>query len=451
MQVNIIICGAIRDRFDLLMILQKLLAKRHDGFIQEIILSTWIGEIDAYPDLRDVLTQSGIDIIENKPINQTSVGNILQQQKCLDSGMTALKDKSYPILKIRTDKCFHLLDSFLKYIEANNSLQKRSTLNGVFDYKIIIQMVSISIPFLVADKIFLGSYNDLRKLTFHTDFYDNGCIFHKTLGAENRWFLMPFILQYPVIRDFIANVNLRSVSTFFINEIIKKENCSLPRQVKVFYEFYYKLLYENFVMINNSERFESGWKYITSNFADKNIFLIEDRGIRKDLHAKSQSMLAAFAAIDYDITYTQQLDVKIFDDFINEDLDSNRALARTITRNNNNNSFLLDSKLIARLPISAKSNELVSSGVVQLVNKGVTAQEIYYRSALMLLEKDKATYFDDIVILLKNAAKSKHAKSLYLLYCFFKDSLNTEQVEFANYCLHEAAIRGNKEALSVVK
>lgn len=449
MKVNVVICGAIRDRFDFLMILQKILRKRDEGIINEIVLSTWIGEIDLYSDLREILYRSGINIVENRSINQSSIGNILQQQRCLESGLIAIEDKSQVVLKIRTDKCYHLLDPFFRYIENNEKLQKVT--NGVFESRILVQMASVSIPFLIADKVFLGNHTDLRKLTLHTDFYENSCIFHKNLGAENRWFLMPFIVQYPIIRDYVANVNLRRVSTLIVDAIINKQSLQLPQTIKSFFEFYYKVLYENFLLVGDVNYNQNGWSYFESSVQDENHFLIEDRGIRKDLHAKSQDMLAAFSSFYYHESYAQKLFIDEFDSFIDESLAENRTAIRLVTRNSIDKTFSLTANVIAYLPVSADARSFLSMSVIQLLEKRIGAQEIYYRSASKLLAYDKNKFIDDIIILLKNAAKSKHSGSLYLLYNLLKDSKDSTESEFAQYCLREAANRGSKEAADILK
>ncbi|WP_124035983.1 hypothetical protein [Escherichia coli] len=448
MKVNVVICGAIRDRLHLLMILRKIINKRDAGIIEEIILSTWMGEVDAYDDLREILTKTGVCVVENKTILQPSIGNVLQQQRCLESGLVAIKNKSIPVLKVRTDKCFHLLEAFFKHIENTASLQK--TKNGVFKYKVTIQMASVSIPFLIADKVFLGYYDDLRMLTLHSDFYERFCLFNKNIGAENRWFSLPFILKYPVFREYIENINFRRVSTILVNKIINNKSSCIPKDVKCFFEIYYSVLFENFNLIGDGDSQYNSWLYLEKNVNAEEHFLIEDRGSRKDLHARNQAMLKAFAGIYFNDEYYQSLNLDSFELFSGESLNEKRMISKITTYNPIDVNFALESTVMAYLPISETAIKFLREHTVQLVNKGVSAQEIYFRCAMKLIDKNKEKYFDDIIILLKNAAKSKHKSSLYLLYCLLKDSDDINLMNYANDCLREAALRGSKEASDVL-
>ncbi|EIG1119617.1 TPA: hypothetical protein RN929_004978, partial [Escherichia coli] len=242
----------------------------------------------------------------------------------------------------------------------------------------------------------------------------------------------------------------RRVSTILVNKIINNKSSCIPKDVKCFFEIYYSVLFENFNLIGDGDSQYNSWLYLEKNVNAEEHFLIEDRGSRKDLHARNQAMLKAFAGIYFNDEYYQSLNLDSFELFSGESLNEKRMISKITTYNPIDVNFALESTVMAYLPISETAIKFLREHTVQLVNKGVSAQEIYFRCAMKLIDKNKEKYFDDIIILLKNAAKSKHKSSLYLLYCLLKDSDDINLMNYANDCLREAALRGSKEASDVL-
>lgn len=370
MKINIVICGDIRDQFDLIQLLKKITSFKH--IVNEVIVSTWQDCINQHKNLIDVLSKSGIKFVGLTPLDDGGVGNIIRQKKQLCEGLLSIENKNLPVLKIRTDKCIDILDSFFKYCETRTSLEK--SFDNIFRNKIVVQMISVGTPFLIADKVFLGTWSDLYKLTLSVDYFDKESVFGKKLGAESRWFLSPFLYKYEFFRFYFNEINFRSISTKLVEDI---SHGSLPDYLR----YYLHIIYKNFSLPIVGDNIYLGINAIKNGIAS-NMILIEKRGAWSDMHLRAQSILDSFAKFEE----------------INFDWFNKNPLNRFASLHNKNIKILnpkqkelanINFKLVDYLQISNYAKAKYSEELNQILSNFENPVDVYMQ-IYKLLEKDNS-------------------------------------------------------------
>lgn len=370
MKINIVICGDIRDQFDLIQLLKKITSFKH--IVNEVIVSTWQDCINQHKNLIDVLSKSGIKFVGLTPLDDGGVGNIIRQKKQLCEGLLSIENKNLPVLKIRTDKCIDILDSFFKYCETRTSLEK--SFDNIFRNKIVVQMISVGTPFLIADKVFLGTWSDLYKLTLSVDYFDKESVFGKKLGAESRWFLSPFLYKYEFFRFYFNEINFRSISTKLVEDI---SHGSLPDYLR----YYLHIIYKNFSLPIVGDNIYLGINAIKNGIAS-NMILIEKRGAWSDMHLRAQSILDSFAKFEE----------------INFDWFNKNPLNRFASLHNKNIKILnpkqkelanINFKLADYLQISNYAKSKYSEELNQILSNFENPVDVYMQ-IYKLLEKDNS-------------------------------------------------------------
>ena len=93
-----IVCGAVRQEFELYSILSYLCEYRAKGLIEGIVLSTWVGEVDNVKNLREKLKFLDIHLVEIWPlseeVSQYTNLNYTRQATQLLNGLRNIPDLS---------------------------------------------------------------------------------------------------------------------------------------------------------------------------------------------------------------------------------------------------------------------------------------------------------------------------------------------------------------------
>lgn len=393
MKVNVIIVGAVRDLVDLFLIIKNIDEARKSGVVEQVVLSTWKGDFAECSWVKKRLLQSGVVVVENSPIQEGGVGNIFRQQRALYSGLLFIENKKLPIIKCRTDKCQSLLREFL--IFSKNSRGLIFDESGVFSRKIIIEMASMTVPFLVADKVFLSSYEDSLKLTFSSDIYDKEFAFGKHIGAENRWFSNLFLLKYPDFRYFFDLYNFRAVSTHIVNFVV--ENGFFENRILSFIARYFYALDKSFSFVRDPA-------VAAIDFLDRKSFLIERRSSRAEMHIKTQK------AMDYLVDNwgeSREIDFSGLNEFCVKNW-----LGKISVSSPEKYEDWVESVFYV-LPVSAGAKSMLEVYWSKKEFSNLSAADIYYESASFLVGENQ--FLDDAVSLLRRGFKSKHIKCSKML------------------------------------
>jgi len=201
MSANVAICGLVRTPDLLLESISDFMVLRKQNLLDQIVFSTWIGEIDQYQGLRQRLTQCGVKLLESSPPEISGPGHIWHQMKALDLGLGQLADESY-VLKTRAD--LYIRPEFIKMLATSEEYLQIAD-DGhkpIFEKKIWIPWFEISKPFYMADECFFGLCKDLKKLvnydaSYHV-LYDIDC------GISHvRRFIHPFLRDHSIFYEYL--------------------------------------------------------------------------------------------------------------------------------------------------------------------------------------------------------------------------------------------------------
>ena len=213
MQPCILLTGQLRDENLLLTTLTQCRALKEAGLIEQIYLSTWIGQIAADSSVRALLQVSGAVLIESpEPTNLAARGNFFHQVKATRLVLDHLPD-SQRVLKTRTDVLFEDINDLQRLLLCDLTIDSGLPVSGPFSNRIWTPFYYTEVPFLMSDLVLVGSAGDLRKLYLadarvETDgfhYFSNGKLKRPALQhlmPELRFFLHPFEPIFPVLRTY---------------------------------------------------------------------------------------------------------------------------------------------------------------------------------------------------------------------------------------------------------
>lgn len=220
-KVNILFCGLIRAHDLFKKSISDMTQLRDNGLIENIYLSTWIGEIDKAPEIKELLKKSKVKIIESEEPEVGGEGNIWKQMKALDEGLKKI-DKNSFILKTRSD--VYINPDFLRKIFSQQGLFKitKNLPNGnVFKAKIWVPWYEITRPFYMADECFFGLKEDIRLLVNYENKYFSDYVLGPG-GPHIMRFIHPFLEKYPVLYDSLTKYSDESELKRVIRKFSRK-------------------------------------------------------------------------------------------------------------------------------------------------------------------------------------------------------------------------------------
>lgn len=251
-----VVCGAIRDELELRLTLDELLRLRSEGMLKGILISTWLGDFDAFPELRKEIQQADVEIIEQRPLeSRVTVGktnsiNYFRQAMQFQIALDKLPDDCF-VLKARTDRSLNHLKLIEPYlhkrtgkIENKKDLRKyRKVLPKIFDYPITIFNAKTQRILHFSDFIFYGYKTDVQKLI---QFDLAELYLDRDLVANTQWFVYPFLREIPIIRDYFRLINFRPLISE-MNEYVSENEDATPVP-RFFYRVYgvYLMILDNY-------------------------------------------------------------------------------------------------------------------------------------------------------------------------------------------------------------
>lgn len=188
MAISVVICGLVRSQEKLLTKLQNYFDWREQGRVDEIVYSTWIGEIDSYSGLRKILETKNVKMIEvEEPRLVLKGGHQLHQMLAFYYGLSALKNQDQFVLKTRVD----LADNHASMLhEFEFGTSEANDFAGVgIKKKILVEYAQMLYPFLCGDAQFFGHINDLKKLVNLSAEME---LLYNRLAVEQTFFFNPF-------------------------------------------------------------------------------------------------------------------------------------------------------------------------------------------------------------------------------------------------------------------
>jgi hypothetical protein len=197
-KVSVVFCGQIRRQTYMTQAVIHMANLRRAGVVEQIVVSTWAGELDHYPEMRALLHESGVLLVEVAPLSSglVSVGNIERQVLLLHWGMMALDDSENYVFKTRPDQPINL---FPRLGELFASMIAKVGLRDDADGALWVPRYHALIPFFIDDRYFFGHRHTVERMTtFSNELVITG--HPHNLIAEVIWYASYFIRKYPYLR-----------------------------------------------------------------------------------------------------------------------------------------------------------------------------------------------------------------------------------------------------------
>ena len=249
-----VMCGAIRMEFEFYTTLAMLCDYRKRGFLEGIVISTWKGELDNFPDLRQKLDVLGIYLIESDVLDERATlftdGGYLRQIFQLKKGLEFVPNDVF-VFKCRTDYSEDLIKDFEDILSGKIDLTvgKHGAINFGLCYRIVVERLIINIPFHLDDRAFLGYALDLKKMInikftsieygfkFRTDCWFFEAFFVKSLPIIEQIFEV--LKSYSILDLEIFH---NKIKLYLNTDKKKKESFKLPGIFNKFYALYFILM-----------------------------------------------------------------------------------------------------------------------------------------------------------------------------------------------------------------
>tara|TARA_B100001248_G_scaffold262670_1_gene260717 strand:+ start:4271 stop:5572 length:1302 start_codon:yes stop_codon:yes gene_type:complete len=188
MKISVIICGLVRDSDRFCDKLQQFYNWTKEGFVDEVIYSTWIGELASYPAVKAKLNKTGVKVIEvEEPRLVLKGGHQLHQMTSLYYAINEIEDEDKYVLKTRVDLADNhadMLHEFTSGTEATDDFLGVGLKN-----KIIVENSQLLYPFLQGDAQFYGKKSDIAKLVNLSNEME---VVYNRLAVEQTFFFEPF-------------------------------------------------------------------------------------------------------------------------------------------------------------------------------------------------------------------------------------------------------------------
>lgn len=241
-----LICGLVRDELEFRITLSQIVEARSEGLFDGIVVSTWYGEIDNIPGLRDLLAELSVILVESYPPKFKVSGNAWAQHKAMLMGLRAIPDGA-AVWRVRTDRTAHLLKAFRPCLEAGPAARREfGNIPPVFDRRVAAMAVVATVPFYAADFAFYGMKEDLLRMTHFEGVYDS---LLRGFGAEPRLWTDPFLKAFPRFLELFERLNILGMSTHLVRAA--SEGDEIPEYLLYFLTFYWILLYGNIHVIED--------------------------------------------------------------------------------------------------------------------------------------------------------------------------------------------------------
>ncbi|MGA0545376.1 hypothetical protein ACO2Q1_08885 [Brevundimonas sp. VNH65] len=194
----VVVCGMIRDAAVFATKLETLRAWKADGVIEDVVLSTWAGEIDRYPEVGEAWSRGEFILVETDPPILKTVGHTVHQARSLYYGLQAVPE-GVKVLKTRPDlgDLTGPVRAILEQIDL--TLTPKAGWPEVFGSKIAVVMHSLEIPFYVNDIIYFGVREDLLRLA-NFDLSTEYLCSH--MAPEQFFFRGAFAGQFPLLEAY---------------------------------------------------------------------------------------------------------------------------------------------------------------------------------------------------------------------------------------------------------
>lgn len=250
-----VMCGAIRQEFEFLSALAMLCKYRADGVLDGIVISTWKGEPDNIPELRQKLEQLSVDVVELEPLDE-GLGkytdmSFARQAYQLRSGLDYIPDDVF-VLKCRTDLIGHRIKDMenVLYGKADMTLGTHGAWTTSLNYRIAVCRLSLAKIFWFTDLTYIGYKADMYKMAILP------CTvleYGQFVDPDTVPFLYPFLSEYPIFGEILrltkngsmllhSNVLVRRLKAYYSSEGTDPKDFALPGAFNKLFAMFFVIL-----------------------------------------------------------------------------------------------------------------------------------------------------------------------------------------------------------------
>lgn len=198
-----VISGEIRDEFDFLVTLSKVVDLRDSGFIAGIVVSTWDSQVNTA--LENRLRTLGVPVVRYPgsfldPSDRDAQAVYLRQAKLFLNGLRLIPDDAY-VFRIRTDRSLDELGRALEPAGGNGySLPEGKVAVHIGGSQARI----IEMPFSFSDFTFYGPKLGLQRMVILESSFH---LLDRHIVTNSMWFVGPYLHSSPTIRDWYYYVD----------------------------------------------------------------------------------------------------------------------------------------------------------------------------------------------------------------------------------------------------
>lgn len=196
-----VISGEIRDEFDFLVTMSKVVDLRDSGMLDGIVLSTWKSQVDEA--LRHNLSALDVLLVTYPdsflmPSSNAAQAVYLRQAKLFLNGLRTVPDDAF-VFRIRTDRSLDELGRVPLGSGADCLPSHRVSVHLGGSQARIIEM-----PFSFSDFTFFGPKRALERMVLLESSFH---LIDRHVVTNSMWFVGPYLHSNPAIRDWFYYVD----------------------------------------------------------------------------------------------------------------------------------------------------------------------------------------------------------------------------------------------------
>lgn len=251
MKKTILLNGAIRDTEEFQLIIDCILHKI-DKYASdvEVIVSTWHEDIAVNKPLISWIMKKGIRVVGSASLDVGGPANVFRQWRTMEAGLSHISNGNI-VLKGRTDKFLlrkDAIDAFLRTpIDAPEFVELAES------QKLAVEHVTISLPFMAKDMVYLGSVAGIRRI-MHYSVRTQYVADHIFNGIGPECFLwLESCAHSQDVMTMIQKVEFKEISNLLMSEgsVDKFDWSRLPPHVVALFRQWFNVFDENFLFLSD--------------------------------------------------------------------------------------------------------------------------------------------------------------------------------------------------------
>ncbi len=201
------------------------------GLIEEIVCSTWVGELNGHPEVRRDLHAAGAHVVETVQPTLRLPGHVLHQMKTLRLGLEFMPQATH-VLKLRGDLGRFGVE-YAPILEGNRDLEVGAPADWPRPVRERVHVLTgfTMAPFYLNDTVLYGRREDLLGMAHFDVGYE---VLYSEMGPEQYFHSRPMLEHFPIFDTYF-----RLNKGFIFNQ---PERSSMHRGILLGSDFFLKVL-----------------------------------------------------------------------------------------------------------------------------------------------------------------------------------------------------------------